>query len=71
MTHVEAFEVIDAGEGRWDVRLRQSIHLVGEVWRTDAGFILWDWRQRQLGRFPSLPDALRALWILEGARAAS
>ncbi|KQO97740.1 hypothetical protein [Leifsonia sp. Leaf264] len=65
MSHVEAFDVIDAGEGRWDVQRRQSLSVVGHVWRTAAGFLLWDWADRQLGTFSSLSDALRTLWAIE------
>lgn len=69
MTYAEAFDVIDAGEGRWSVRLRQPRCLVGEVWRTGAGFLLWDSNQRQAGTFPSMTDALRTLWSLERQQA--
>lgn len=65
MTYAEAFDVIDVGEGRWDIQLRRSLIVVGQVWRTAGGFLLWDWADRQLGTFPSLSEALGTLWAME------
>jgi len=68
MSIVEAFDVIEAGDGRWDVQVRDSLSVVGSVWHTGAGFVVWDWADRQIGVFGSLPHAVRALWSLETAR---
>lgn len=65
MTYAEAFDVIDVGEGRWDIQWRRSLTVVGQVWSTSGGFLLWDWADRQLGTFASLADALRTLWAME------
>jgi hypothetical protein len=61
----EAFDVIGSGDGRWDVQRRDSLSVVGYVWHTGAGFVVWDWADRQIGVFDALPDAVRALWALE------
>jgi hypothetical protein len=65
MTYAEAFDVIDVGEGRWDIQLQRSLLVVGQVWRTAQGFLLWDWADRQLGMFASLSDALQRLWEMQ------
>ncbi|GAB3584020.1 hypothetical protein GCM10027406_29690 [Leifsonia lichenia] len=65
MTYTEAFDIVDAGEGRWDIQLRETLLIAGQVWRTAAGFLLWDWADRQLGTFPSLAEALRTLWAAQ------
>jgi hypothetical protein len=67
MTFVEAFDLVEAGEGRWDVQERNSVLVAGQVWRTATGFLLWDWLDRQLGTFPSMDDALRALLRVNSA----
>jgi len=65
VSYEEAFEIIDAGEGRWDVQQRETLLVAGQVWRTATGYLLWDWADRQIGTFPNLGDALRTLWDLE------
>ncbi len=65
MTFAEGFEVLDAGEGRWDVQLRETFLVAGQIWRTATGYLLRDWADRELGTFSSLADALRALWELQ------
>lgn len=63
----DAFDVIEAGEGRWDVQLRDSLSIAGHVWQAASGFVVWDWADRQIGVFGSLLDAVRALSALETA----
>lgn len=65
MTYTKAFDIVDAGEGRWDIQLHETFLVAGRVWRTAAGFLLWDWADRQLGTFPSLADALRTLFSIQ------
>ena len=48
--------------------MRDSLTVVGCVWHAGAGFIAWDWADRQVGVFDSMPHAVGALWALEGAR---
>jgi hypothetical protein len=57
----EAFDLIEAGEGRWDVQLRKSFVVAGHIRRTTGGFTVYDWRDRTLGTFRSVDDALRFL----------
>jgi len=61
MTFAEAFELEQAGQGRWAVRNRGTATLVGRVLRTQAGFELLDLRERVLGVFDSIDDGLRFL----------
>jgi hypothetical protein len=68
MNTIDAFEVIEAGEGRWDIQLRDSLSVAGYVWHTGAGFVVWDWADRQVGVFDSLPRSVRALSALETAK---
>lgn len=60
MTITEAFDLIEAGQGRWDIQLRDSLTVIGGIWRVDGGFELFDWLDRRIGVFPSTDDALRA-----------
>jgi hypothetical protein len=61
MTWVEAFDLIDAGEGRWLVNHHSTPLVAGRIWRTINGFTLFDWHDRRLGEFPSRDEALRFL----------
>ncbi len=61
MSYAEAFDVIDAGEGRWDIQQHGTLLVAGQVWRVNSGFLLRDWLERGLGTFGSLDEALRAL----------
>ena len=65
MGTVDAFDVVESGDGRWDVQRRDSLSVAGYVWHTGAGFVVWDWADRQIGVFDTMPDAVRALWSLE------
>jgi len=65
MGTVDAFDVVESGDGRWDVQRRDSLSVAGYVWHTGAGFVVWDWADRQIGVFQAMPDAVRALWSLE------
>jgi hypothetical protein len=65
MSHNDEFEIIQAGEGRWDVQRRGSLLVAGQVWSTASGYLLWDWADRQLGTFRSLADAIGALSDVE------
>ncbi|RXZ67739.1 hypothetical protein [Agromyces albus] len=67
MSPIESLDVVETGDGRWDVQLRDSLTVVGYVWHTGAGFIVWDWADRQVGVFESLPRAVRELWAVETA----
>ncbi|MDF2434726.1 MAG: hypothetical protein JWP44_4357 [Mucilaginibacter sp.] len=62
MTYAEAFDLIEAGEGRWDVQHHHSLLIAGQVWRTNGGFDLLDWLDRPIGTFDSIEDALRFLY---------
>lgn len=68
MHAIHGFDVIEAGEGRWDIQLRESFSVAGHVWHTASAFVVWDWADRQVGVFDSLPRALQALATLETAR---
>ena len=68
MDETDVFDVIEAGHGRWDVQVRDSLSVAGYVWHTGAGFVVWDWADRQVGVFDTLPHALRSLRALETAR---
>jgi hypothetical protein len=61
MTYAEVFDLVDAGEGRWDVQEHGTLLVAGQVWRTRTGFVLWDWLDRQLGTYDTIDEALRAL----------
>jgi hypothetical protein len=61
MTYVEVFELIDAGQGRWEVRNRTTAMSAGQVWRVGRGFELRDWRDHRRGSFRSIDAALREL----------
>ena len=61
MTYAEAFDLVDAGQGRWTVQHRGSATIAGRVLRTQAGFELRDWREKALGVFGSIDDGLRFL----------
>ena len=61
MTYAEAFELVQAGQGRWTVQNRGSAIVAGRVLRTNAGFELRDLRDRALGVFESMEDGLRFL----------
>ena len=61
MTYAEAFELVQAGQGRWTVQHRGSASIAGQVLRTQAGFELRDLRDRALGVFDSIEDGLRFL----------
>ncbi|MCU1557511.1 MAG: hypothetical protein JWN09_1506 [Microbacteriaceae bacterium] len=63
MTYAEAFDLIEAGEGRWDVQHHGSLLIAGQVWRTRGGFDLLDWLDRPIGTFESIEDALRFLYL--------
>ena len=63
-----AFDLVETSEGRWDVQLHGSLSIVGYVWHTGAGFIVWDWADRQIGVFTSLPNAVQSLRALDTAR---
>ena len=67
MHSMDQYDIIGAGEGRWDVQLRDSLSVVGYVWQTGAGFIAWDWADRQVGVFESLPRAVGALGAVAAA----
>lgn len=70
MSYAEAFDLIDAGEGRWDVQHHGTLLVAGQVLRTNAGFELLDWVDRPLGLFRAMDDALRHLHHLATAGAA-
>ncbi len=61
MTYAEAFDLVDAGQGRWTVQHRGSATIAGRVLRTQVGFELRDWREKALGVFDSIDDGLRFL----------
>jgi len=61
MTYVEAFELVQAGQGRWTVQNRATATIAARVLRTHAGFELRDVRDGALGSFDSIEDGLRFL----------
>jgi hypothetical protein len=68
MSPTESLDIVETGDGRWDVQLRDRLTVVGYVWHTGAGYIAWDWADRQIGVFESMPPAVGALWALETAK---
>lgn len=68
MSSTETFDIVEAGDGRWDVHLPDRLTVVGFVWRTGAGFIAWDWADRQVGVFDSLHRAVGALGAFAAAK---
>jgi len=50
------------------VQLPDRLTVVGFVWRTGAGFIAWDWADRQVGVFDSLHRAVGALGAFAAAK---
>lgn len=61
MTIGEAFDLVEAGQGRWDVQRQKSFVVAGHIWRTADGFTLYDWRDSVLGTFRTVDEALRFL----------
>jgi hypothetical protein len=61
MTFAEAFDLIEAGQGRWEVRYRGTIIVVGNVLRVASGFDARDWTNISLGIHSTMDDALRQL----------
>ncbi|GAB2454422.1 hypothetical protein GCM10027029_14880 [Conyzicola lurida] len=61
MTYSEAFDLVDAGQGRWEVRYRDTAMAAARIWRGTDGFELRDWSNRVVATFPSIDDALRRL----------
>jgi len=61
MTYAEAFELVQAGQGRWTIQNRGRATVAGRVLRTQHGFELRDLRDRVLGVFESIDDGLRFL----------
>ncbi len=66
MTYAEAFDLIEAGQGRWNVQQHGTLLIAGQVLRTTAGFQLLDWLQRRIGTYASIEDALRELLNIGG-----
>jgi hypothetical protein len=58
MTFRRAFELVDAGRGRWNIRLRDSPTVIGSICRSPGGFELADWLDRPVGTFASRHEAL-------------
>lgn len=61
MNYAEAFDLVEAGQGRWDVQRHGTLLIAGQIWRTNDGFALMDWLDRPSGTFDSVEDALRFL----------
>lgn len=61
MNYAEAFDLVKAGQGRWDVQHHGTLTIAGQIWRTNDGFELMDWLDRTLGHFDTVEDALRFL----------
>ncbi|MET4703984.1 hypothetical protein [Frigoribacterium sp. UYMn621] len=61
MNYAEAFDLVEAGQGRWDVQHHGTLLIAGQVWRTSDGFELMDWLDRPTGHFDTVEDALRFL----------
>ena len=68
MGPMDTFDVVETGDGRWDVQLRDRLTVVGFVWHTGAGFIAWDWADRQVGVFHSMRQAVDALGAFAGVK---
>lgn len=60
MNHVEAFDLVEAGQGRWEVQHHGILLIAGQV-STNDGFTLMDRLDRPIGIFDSVEDALRFL----------
>ena len=63
--HAEAYELVDAGQGRWDVQRRGTLIVAGQLLRVSSGVQLLDWLDNSLGMFRSVDDALRHLAGIE------
>jgi hypothetical protein len=61
MTFKEAFDLVDAGQGRWDVQRSNTVIVAGQILRTPTGFVLYDWLGQRMGTFDMIDDALRYL----------
>jgi hypothetical protein len=61
MNYLEAFDLVEAGQGRWDVQHHGTLLIAGQIWRTNDGFTLMDWLDRPIGHFDSVENALRFL----------
>lgn len=61
MTFAEAFDLIEAGQGRWEVRYRGTVVVVGTIMRVADGFDARDWTSVPLGIHRSMDEALRQL----------
>ena len=66
-TPFTGFDVIEAGEGRWDIQLHDSLSVTGHIWHTGSCFVVWDWADRQIGVFDSLPRRFVPSAVLETA----
>jgi hypothetical protein len=61
MTTSEAFVLVDAGEGRWEIRRRGGEDAVARLWRTRRGYSLVGLDQRVMDEFDCRDAALRYL----------
>ena len=61
MTTSEAFTLIDAGEGRWEIRRRDGEFAVARLWRTRRGYSLVGLDQRLIHEFDCRDAALQYL----------
>jgi hypothetical protein len=61
MTFKEAFDLVDAGQGRWDVQRSNTVIVAGQILRIPTGFVLYDWLGQRMGTFDMIDDALRHL----------
>jgi hypothetical protein len=68
MNSMDQYDLVETGAGQWDVQVRDSVTVVGYVWHTGAGFIAWDWADRQVGVFESVPGAVGALGTFVGTK---
>jgi len=68
MTISEAFDLVEVGSGHWDIQLRETLTVVGDVRQTGDGFALYDWLGRRAGTFATTNDALRSFLRVENEK---
>lgn len=61
MTYATSFDRVNIGQGRWEIRHHGTSQIAGQLLTNPTGFELLDSQDNDLGSFPTIEDALRAL----------
>jgi hypothetical protein len=64
VNYAELFYLVDAGQGRWEIRHAITNEFAGRLMRTSQGLVLRDQDSRFIGTFPNSETALRNLYAL-------